>query len=381
MHVPRRRRFRAGPRHSSHRAAALLGAVLCATFALAASTAGPSAFAASATVRAAHAPLSGGAHRQGPVIPAPKHAPAAGPTAAELATCAEDAYAAGWPMDVEVNAGTFDGTADGTWDETAIATAIAYAESSCNPAAENTGAPQPCSGSGSPYPTGLFQIVPCDWTKANANGCLTNGQCNADAAFNYVYHADGFCAWATWSGAGCKGSYDNFGGGGKTLLQTAQQAVDNLQFELQDPGTGKCVAADASQKKNGGAVWQYGCGSNVYDEWQVVQGGSNLNPVLRNEGTGYCLDVDGSEPSNQGLVEQWACNSAGDPHQRWYVVANSAVNTSLKANFNLRDSKNNTCLAANAAEPSNEGTIWQWTCSGYSGNRYLQWNLVDASVR
>ena len=128
---------------------------------------------------------------------------------------------------------------------------------------------------------------------------------------------------------------------------------------------------------NGGAIWQYRCShAGIYKEWYVRQASPSLNPVLRNAGTGLCLDAQGGQAQNRGKIIQWRCNRTTDPHQRWAVAGNVRVSGNDVAQLNLRNSPNGngTCLAADASEAQNRGVIWQWTCSGYSTNRYLDWN-------
>jgi hypothetical protein len=88
-----------------------------------------------------------------------------------------------------------------------------------------------------------------------------------------------------------------------------------------------------------------------------------------------CLDTKAGDASNQGTIFQWTCNINDDAHQCWGVDGNTNITDNDNAELTLQDSTsgNGTCLAADAAEASDEGIIWQWTCSGYSSNKYLEW--------
>jgi hypothetical protein len=293
------------------------------------------------------------------VIPVPRAAPnPADITAAAASTCARAAYKAGFPMD------SFTRTERGNYRTIVVAVAIGMAESGCNPTAVN--------GSGSCASRGIWQIEQCYWPRVT-EACLANTQCNGDAAWAYVYRdGDTFCWWQTYDsscGAGYNGAWANY-------ISAAQAAVRSLKVTLGNAGTGLCLAADASNAVNGGAVWQYRCSSSVYEKWYVEQGSVTLNPVLRNVGTGLCLDAKGGQAQNRGKMIQWHCNKTTDAHQRWGVHGNVNVTSSDHARLNLRNSPsgNGTCLAADASEARNRGVIWQWTCSGYSSNRYLEWN-------
>lgn len=293
-------------------------------------------------------------------IPAPKHAPnLRNITAAVGSTCATAAYKAGFPMD------SFTRTQIGNYGTIVVAAAIGMAESGCNPGAVN--------GSGSCASRGVWQIEQCYWPRVTES-CLQNAQCNGDAAWAYVYR-DGntFCWWQTYDpscGSGYNGAWTNY-------VSVAEAARTHLEVTLRNAGTGLCMSADASHAVNGGAVWQYDCShAGKYGEWYVEQGASNLNPVLRNAGTGRCLDAEGGQARNRGKIIQWWCNKTTDAHQRWAVAGNVRITSSDDAQLSLRNSPNGngTCLAADASEAQNRGVIWQWSCSGYSTNRYLDWN-------
>jgi len=279
-------------------------------------------------------------------------------TAAVGSTCATAAYEAGFPMD------SFTRTQIGNYRTIVVAVAIGMAESGCNPVAMN--------GSGSCASRGVWQIEQCYWPRVTES-CLQNAQCNGDAAWAYVYH-DGntFCWWQTYDtscGSGYNGAWTNY-------VSAAESAVAHLEVTLRNAGTGLCLAADASQARNGGTIWQYHCShASVYKEWYVQQGSSSLNPVLRNAGTGLCLDAQGGQAQNRGKIIQWQCNRTTDPHQRWSVLGNVRVNSKDVAQLNLRNSPNGngTYLAADASEAQDRGVIWQWTSSGYSTNEYLYW--------
>jgi hypothetical protein len=293
-------------------------------------------------------------------IPAPKHAPNLRNITAEVgSTCATAAYKAGFPLDSDTR------TQIGNYRTIVVAVAIGMAESGCNPGAVN--------GSGSCASRGIWQIEQCYWPLVTES-CLQNAQCNGDAARAYVY-GDGntFCWWQTYDtgcGSGYNGAWTNY-------VSVAEAARAHLEVTLRNAGTGLCLAADASQAVNGGTIWQFDCShAGRYGEWYVQQGHSWFNPVLRNVGTGLCLDAKGGQAQNRGEIIQWHCNKTTDPHQRWAVAGNVRITSSDDAQLSLRNSTygNGTCLAAEASEARNRGVIWQWTCSGYSTNRWLNWN-------
>ena len=293
-------------------------------------------------------------------IPAPQQAPnPRNITAAVASTCATAAYKAGFPMDGVTR------TQIGNYRTIVVAVAIGMAESGCNPSAVN--------GSGSCASRGIWQIEQCYRSRVTES-CLQNAQCNGDAAWAYVYR-DGntFCWWQTYDtgcGSGYNGAWTNY-------VSAAETAVAHLEVTLGNAGTGLCLSADANQAVNGGAIWQYRCRrGSLYEEWYVQQASSSLNPVLRNAGTGLCLDAKRGQAQNRGKMIQWRCNRTTDPHQRWSVSGNVRITSSNVAQLNLRNSPlgNATCLAADASEAHDRGVIWQWTCRGYSTNRYLGWN-------
>jgi Lysozyme like domain/Ricin-type beta-trefoil lectin domain-like len=334
----------------ARRAVAALAAVSAGTLLLTASAGTAPTFAASSPTPVIAART----------IPAPKQAPNPRNITARVAsTCATAAYKAGFPLD------SFTRTQIGNYRTLVVAVAIGMAESGCNPGAVN--------GSGSCASRGVWQIEQCYWPRVTES-CLQNAQCNGDAAWAYVYR-DGntFCWWQTFDpscGSGYNGAWTSY-------TSAAEGGMGHLEVTLRNAGTGRCVAADASQAVNGGAVWQYDCSqAGRYAEWYVQQGQSNLNPVLQNVGTGLCLDAKGGQAQDHGKIIQWRCNRTTDPHQRWGVAGNVRISSSDVAQLTLRNSTagNGTCLAADAHEAQNRGLIFQWICSGYSTNRYLDWN-------
>src|SRR5262249_36750938 len=109
--------------------------------------------------------------------------------------CAEAGFNAGWHGQLLVTA-----------------VAVCYAESSGNPTIYNGSC---CYG--------LWQVNPSNGYTVS---CLTQAQCNANAAYAIYNRNSSWCDWEVWSGAGCKpGSYnDNYA---KWLVQ-ATAAVDNI---------------------------------------------------------------------------------------------------------------------------------------------------------
>jgi hypothetical protein len=86
--------------------------------------------------------------------------------------------------------------------------------------------------------------------------------------------------------------------------------------ELENPSSGKCLAIDADDIGNEGLIWQWGCGANGWLEWQV-NGSGDLNTngdadlELENLNAAECLAVDADDIGNGGTIWQFGCGANG----------------------------------------------------------------------
>ena len=271
-------------------------------------------------------------------------APAA---SAAAALCAKVAAKAGFSYTANVS------TAVGNVRQIVVAVAVAMAESSCNPSAtgQNPGS----------IDRGLWQINNVYHPEVS-DACAYQSQCNADAAWNISNHGGNWSPWSTYN----SGVWENY-------LDTARSAITGFSFQLKNRGAGTCLDAISSDVRNGGRIAQWPCnGSDSYQQWRVVVGANNYNPVLQNVGTGTCLDAISSDVRNGGKIAQWACNTTGDSYQRWWFAGSGQLNANGNANVGLHNAGSGTCLDADAADVGQNGTLFQWACSG--SDLYQLWN-------
>lgn len=291
----------------------------------------------------------------GSVGPVPASVGAGAATSGELApavsaaavTCAKVAAKAGFSYTSNVS------TSAGNVRQIVVAVAVALAESSCNPSA--TG-----QNSGS-VDRGLWQINSYYHSEVS-DACAYQAQCNADAAWNISNHGSSWSPWSTYN----SGVWTNY-------LDTARSAITGFSFQLKNRGAGTCLDAISSNTGNGGRIAQWPCdSSDSYQQWRVVVGANNYNPVLQNVGTGTCLDAISSDVRNGGKIAQWTCNTTGDPYQRWWFRGSGQLNTNGNANAGVVNAGAGTCLDADASNVGQNGTVFQWACSG--SDLYQLWN-------
>jgi hypothetical protein len=271
--------------------------------------------------------------------------PAAIPADA-MATCADDAYKAGIPYNVNV-AG---------YPAIVVAVAVALAESSCNPNAQNVNGPTSGCPNGS-VDRGLWQINNC-YHPDVSDACAYNAMCNAIAAYQISNGGTNWKPWATF----LSGAYQRY-------IGAAESAISGLTVTLYNRNTNRCLAADQASTSNGSPVFQWACISgNVYEQWHVEVVAGNLQ-VLKNVGTGTCLDADGSASGNGAPVFQWNCSADTSPYEQWVIGGNHSL--SFDANATLYNWGDHTCLANDSAKVGNGGLIFQWACD--TNNGWEQW--------
>jgi hypothetical protein len=85
-------------------------------------------------------------------------------------------------------------------------------------------------------------------------------------------------------------------------------------------------------------------------------------------------DAISSDVRNGGKIAQWACNTTGDAYQRWWFAGSGRLNTNGNGNADagLHNAGSGTCLDADSADVGQNGTIFQWACSG--SDLYQLWN-------
>lgn len=318
----------------------LLIVALAAVLTIPLGAAAASASGAGTAGAAAQVPASVGAGAAAPGTMTPA-------VSAAAVTCAKVAAKAGFSYTTNVS------TAAGNVREIVIAVAVALAESSCNPSAQG-------QNPGS-VDRGLWQINSYYHSEVS-DACAYQVQCNADAAWNISGHGTNWSPWSTYN----SGAWENY-------LDTARAAITGFSFQLKSLGANTCLDAISSDVRNGGRVAQWTCNSSdSYQQWRVVVGGTNLNPVLQNVGAGTCLDAISSDVRNGGKIAQWACNSSGDSYQRWWFSGSGQYNTNGNANAGLHNAGSGTCLDAEASDVGQNGTIFQWACSG--SDHFQLWN-------
>jgi hypothetical protein len=273
--------------------------------------------------------------------------PAAAINPAAIQICVKVAAKAGFSFSQTI------GTALGNEPRIAVAVAIAMAESSCDPDATNL------DGDGS-EDRGLWQMNNYAWPKIS-DVCAFQIQCNADAA--YDVSADG-ANWSPWS------TFSN--GAWESYLASAVTAVESgFTFQLENQGTGTCLAADSADTRNGAPIVQWTCNAgDDSQQWKVVDSAGHL-PVLQNVATGACLDADGMKSGNGAPIFQWACDSSNGSEQ-WWFNGSGDLNGNGNSDAGLQNSTDNTCVAADSASMGNGGKIFQRVCS--AGDGYQEWN-------
>lgn len=272
--------------------------------------------------------------------------PASADTASAAATCADDAYKAGFAYNTTV-AG---------YPSIVVAVAIGLAESSCNPSATNSnGATSGCPDGSTDR--GVWQINNC-YQPQVSDTCAFNAMCNAIAAYQISRSGTDFSPWSTYT----SGVYTSY-------ISDAESAVSSLTVTLYNQSTNRCLGADSADTSNGAPIFQWACTSgNPYEEWQVEVVDDNLQ-VLRNVGTGTCLDGDGTDSGNGAPVFQWSCGADTSAFEDWILGPSDSL--SDYANATLYNWGDKDCLANDSTDVGNGGKIFQWSCD--SGNGWEQW--------
>jgi hypothetical protein len=242
-------------------------------------------------------------------------------------------------------------TVDG-YPQMVVAVAISMAESSCNPSATFT-------NTNGCVDRGLWQIDNCAWPNVS-NSCAFQIQCNADAAYSISTEGTNWGPWSTFNA----GVWRNY-------IADADAAVSGITFQLKSQGDGTCLDADASEARNGGAIFQWTCSStDSHQKWELLDTYPN-NPILKNIGTGTCLDADGSAKGDGKPIFQWGCNSS-DHFQQWWFGGSRDLNTNGNADATLHSYGDGTCLDADGSAKGNGAPIFQWDCN--SGDSFQLWN-------
>jgi hypothetical protein len=104
----------------------------------------------------------------------------------------------------------------------------------------------------------------------------------------------------------------------------------------------------------------------------TVLGGRAVADRARRPRHAGATEKPSSDVRNGGKIAQWACNSSGDSYQRWWFSGSGQYNTNGNANAGLHNAGSGTCLDAEASDVGQNGTIFQWACSG--SDHFQLWN-------
>jgi|HubBroStandDraft_1064217.scaffolds.fasta_scaffold05898_3 hypothetical protein len=280
-------------------------------------------------------------------------------TATGSNACAVAAYKAGFSYTDYLD------TAEGEIRSVVVAVAVCLAESSgnpnvylCNPSLVTGNAPISCPSGTTSVDRGLWQINSVYWSQVS-NACAFNGQCNGNAAWGLISdQGTDWSAWRTYT----TGAWENY-------LSIAQGAISGFTVQLRNPNSNECLAVDADDIGNEGLIWQFGCGSNGWEDWEVDVVSSTAPPELENPASGECLAIDADDIGNEGTIWQWGCG--GNGWLEWQVNGSGDLNTNGDADLELENLNAGKCLAVDANDIGNEGLIWQWGCGA---NGWLEWS-------
>lgn len=119
------------------------------------------------------------------------------------------------------------------------------------------------------------------------------------------------------------------------------------------------------------------CGSGYNGAWvnyisDAQTAVANLKVTLGNTGTGLCLAADASNAINGGTIWQYRCISS-NVYEEWSVQQGSAT-----LNPVLRNVGTGLCLDTEANQAQNHGKIFQWHCKATS-DVHQQW-AVEGNV-
>jgi hypothetical protein len=266
--------------------------------------------------------------------------------------CTAVAYKAGFSY-------SYLNTNQGRYPRILVAVAVCLAESGGNPAATGVNGPTPGCPNGS-KDRGLWQINDCYHAEVS-DACAYQIQCNADAAWNISSRGRDWEPWSTYN-SGTWGSY----------IATARSNISGFVIQLQNRGSGGCLAAKKGAGGNGGTVWQWNCahGGN-YARWRVLRSAGGAPPHLQNVGSGDCLAARKGAGGNGGTIWQWKCGRGGK-YAHWIVNGSGALNTNGQADMRLRNRASGDCLAAKEGAGGDGGVIQQWRCR--TARNYGKWN-------
>jgi hypothetical protein len=280
-----------------------------------------------------------------------------GPPAPQLAAsgayiCAAVAYKAGFSY-------ASMGTNGGTYPHILVAVAVCLAESGGNPNATGQNGPTPGCPNGS-KDRGLWQINDCYHPEVS-NACAYQVQCNADAAWNISSRGGDWEPWSTYTS-----------GAWKSDIGTARRAITGFVIQLQNAGSGSCLAAKKGAGGDGGVVQQWHCSTaGNYGRWRVLQTSGGRPPELQNVGSGSCLDAESGAGGDGGVVQQWHCDTAGT-YGEWAVDGSGDLNTNGQADMRLPNAGSGSCLDAKEGAGGDGGVIQQWHCD--TARNYGRWN-------
>jgi hypothetical protein len=280
-------------------------------------------------------------------------------TATGSNACAVAAYKAGFSYTDYLD------TSKGEVRSVVVAVAVCLAESSgnpnvylCNPSLVSGDSPISCPAGTTSVDRGLWQINSAAWSQVS-NTCAFNGQCNGDAAWGLISsHGTNWSAWATYN----SGAWGNY-------LSIAQGAISGFTVQLRNPNSNECLAVDGNDVGNEGLIWQWGCGSNGWENWEVDVVSSTEPPELENPSSGKCLAVDGDDVGNEGVIWQWGCGANG--WLEWQVNGSGDLNANGDADLELKNVNASECLAVDANNIGNGGAVWQYGCGA---NGWLEWS-------
>jgi hypothetical protein len=284
-------------------------------------------------------------------------------TAAQAYTCAATAYKAGIPYYPPLH--TNDGLSH---PPIVVAIAVGLAESGCSQSASNHNGPTSGCPDGS-TDRGVWQINDCYWSRVS-NSCAYQAQCNANAVFGLISsHGRDWCPWSTYAAGGNCG----VAGAWVNYLPAAEQIVSGgFTLQLENQGSGSCLAAKEGAGGDRGVVWQWHCAdSGHYGQWRVIPSSPSTPPRLQNVGSGSCLAAKEGAGGDAGVIWQWRCANSAH-YGEWSVLGSGQLNTDGNADARLRNAGSGGCVVAKQGAGGNRGVIEQWNCA--TSRSYGKWN-------
>ena len=142
------------------------------------------------------------------------------------------------------------------------------------------------------------------------------------------------------------------------LLGTSAATAEATTIYNRHWGGGKCLDADRTQNRTGGAVQLWDCNGWDNQQWDMWSDGT-----IHSRWNGRCLDADPGTDRNGGTVYLWECLSPPTRQQTWYRRDNGEIASAL----------NGRCLDAAADGGGNPTKVQMWDCWGWVN---AKWTLA-----